>query len=72
MTERTLKEWLPLIGETVLCRFDNEKRDSPLWIAVKILDVKGGASSLSLLVTPLKGSGEQWVGYKRLIIPNEE
>jgi len=65
--ERSLNDWIRMVGLTAQCRFHamRDKGDD-LVIPVKILNVKGGGSSLCLLVSPVHGTGAQWVGYKRI------
>lgn len=47
------------IGQTVTLGVDE------LWFEVRILDARSSFGNVQFLVTPMEGTGEQWVGAAR-------
>jgi hypothetical protein len=57
----TIKQLASLIGKQGLLRVES------LHVRVEILDVKEAYGSTRVLITPVNGSGEQWVTLERMI-----
>lgn len=55
----TTKDLAVYIGQVVNLRADE------LWFDVRILDVRSSFGNVHFLVTPMEGTGEQWVGATR-------
>ena len=66
----TVTQMLPAIGQTVRAQFED------LTIDTHVLDVKSSYGRVRLLVSPVSGTGQQWIEVSRLrrsdetIIPN--
>lgn len=56
----TAREMLPAIGQTVLVRFEE------ILINCTVRNVKSSYGRTRLLVSPMSGSGEQWVELPRV------
>ena len=56
----TATQMLPAIGQTVMVSFES------LNVACKVTDVKTAWNKVRLQVTPLTGSGAQWVEMQRI------
>jgi hypothetical protein len=59
----TCKEMSPAIGQTVLVRFEE------ILINCTVRNVKSSYGRTRLLVSPMSGSGEQWVELPRVSQP---
>ena len=56
----TAKEMLPAIGQTVRAQFED------LTIDARVSDVKSSYGRVRLLVSPISGTGKQWIEVSRL------
>lgn len=61
----TTRDMLPAIGREVDLRVES------LWIRARVLDTKFAWGSPRLLVTPIAGTGEQWVMPDRVRLVEE-
>jgi hypothetical protein len=59
----TAREMLPAIGAHVFVRFES------LTVECWIKDVKNSYGKPRVLITPVVGSGEQWVEMGRVTVP---
>jgi hypothetical protein len=57
----TTSELAPLIGRRVSAKFES------LWVECTILECKQAYGRVRLLISPLEGSGEQWVDETRIL-----
>lgn len=63
----TANDMTPVIGQTVQLRVEDIK------VLVMVLNAKNSYGRLRLLVTPVAGSGEQWVEMSRVsLIDNQQ
>jgi hypothetical protein len=58
--QATCNQMLPAVGQDVMVRFED------LTIACKVLDVKSSYGRIRLEVSPLSGTGRQWVEVSRI------
>ena len=56
----TATQMLPAIGQTVRAQFED------LTIDTHVLDVKSSYGRVRLLVSPVSGTGQQWIEVSRL------
>jgi hypothetical protein len=63
MNRHTVNQLSPAVGTRVGVRFES------LVIPCQVLDAKAVWGEVRLLVTPVGGSGEQWVTLGRLVRP---
>ena len=56
----TATQMLPAIGQTVRAQFED------LTIDVRVSDVKSSYGRVRLLVSPVSGTGQQWIEVSRL------
>ena len=57
----TARRMIPALGAHVFVRFED------LSIECWIKDVKNSYGNIRLLITPVTGSGEQWIGMGRIV-----
>jgi len=62
MTRNTVQQLLPAVGSEVSIRVQD------LVIRVTVLDAKNSYGQIRLLVTPVTGSGQQWIELGRLVV----
>ena len=60
MASMTATQMIPAVGRIVLVAFDT------LNVACEVKDVKTAWGKPRLLVSPLKGNGEQWIEMSRV------
>ena len=60
MSIATATQMLPAIGQTVRAQFED------LIIEVRVSDVKSSYGRVRLLVSPVAGTGSQWIEVSRL------
>jgi hypothetical protein len=60
MATATASQMLPAIGQTVRAQFED------LTIDVRVSDVKSSYGRVRLLVSPVSGTGQQWIEVSRL------
>lgn len=59
----TCNQMLPSVGQTVTAKFED------LSVSCTVLDVKSSYGRVRMLVSPVSGSGSQWVDAGRLVSP---
>jgi hypothetical protein len=71
----TLDELLAYRGEEGILRIPSagagSQKQPPLYARVRVVDARYAAQRIHLLVTPLGGSGEQWVWLSRVQLDKE-
>lgn len=63
MQQRTVRQLFPAIGTTVSVQFES------IQVQCVVTDAKNAYGKVRLFVTPVAGTGEQWIELERLREP---